>query len=576
MTQTMSCDAMPRCAAFVQSRWFVPLCLLLVAVGAVAWMRPLVTRPLLADEVAFAELARSFRAGIPPAQFDQPPLYLDVLGVTSTLFHWQGEQLRWIGVGCFWLQLILIYQMARSLHPRAGLLAAVLWVTHPMAMQGALILDIDNTVLAVCLSAWCLLLLRLPWPLRLRDSVALGLCWCLCLWAKGATPLMLPVALIGAGLTQGRWRVGLAAAWWTTVWGLLLFGAGMALYAWWNPVWPGQTILAKNGTQLLRALQVTCAAPVRELAIRLPRLLLWLNPVALILAVVIWRRWRTEDIMSARPQVHGLWWYVLLLGIGYWVVRGTHFGFAKYHYPMLPVLVALVSAGCVAAGFPTTRRHWLALIGGSLVVGLAYRSLVGDLFLVMGHLRTSFLAAPGETQALLRELAVRLVGAGMLALVVWGIVCWWMRGAPRTVQVLASLRMVLLGMHGATNVSQRTINHSTTYAYGLKFHEMRAVIARVSAAERARPASLWLGPGDVLHYADARQYPSTANYWESAARCERALQDARVAGVIVSPFANTHGTYTRVLRDPAVRHLLETQFVRDDIGDYTVWLRNAP
>lgn len=555
--------------------WRAALLLGLFAVAYVLWVHPLVGRPLLADEAGFAEGAGWRFFQVAPPRYHQPPLFRDLLEICSEEFHWRLAELRWIGVSCFLVQLLLVYLIAQRLQPRAGGLAAFLWLTHPMAIQGSLILDIDNTILAVILSAWCLLFLELRWPSRWRECALLGLLMGLGLWAKASTPLGLPVLVLFYGLTRRQPRAAVTAAIGVGVWGILVFAVVWVCYQTLRLEHPENLILRENLWGMTHALRGTSMLSVgRELVARLPRLFLWMNPVLVLMGGLAWWAGRRQRVAFPQDKSALCWWYVITLGVGYWLVRGPHYGFAKYHYPLLPILLALVSAVCVAAGYPTRRRHWWLVLGASAAVGAIAYWLIGDMFFTMGQLRTSFLVTPTETSALLHHLAAQLAGAALLMLAVWCAVRWRMRGAKHSAIALVTFLIVLLGMHGATNVRQRTTEYSTTYTYGRSLSDMRAMMVWLMAEDARAPRNFWLAPSDLLIPVRVRRYP-LATYWTDADVLARALRDPRVRGLILSPATNTQQTYHQVLPDPRVQAVLQQQFERFQQGEYTVWVRGV-
>lgn len=550
--------------------------LALTAVLAVAWLRPLVQRPVLGDEAGFAQNAAWLEyPDAVPWPFMQPPMFVDLLEVCASLFHWRLHQLHWVGVGCFVLLLCLVYGLAASLHPRAGPLAVLLWATHPMALQGALILDVDNTVLAVTLSAWCLVWLHTAWPLRARDELALGVVLALSLWAKCSTPLGLPVIVVLWGWARGQGRLALRSASRISLIAATVLLTALALYRRLHPAWTEQTILRHNMVQLHNAITMAGTDPVRELLTRLPRVLLWFNPFLVGLGGWLWvSRHRPQAASPRAAQARLLWWYVGLLALGYWVLRGPHYGFPKYHFPLLPVLLAVVSAACLERGFPTTRGHWVLVGGAAMASALVVHFLVGDLFRQLAAMRTAMIVDPAHVpwiQGQLVQMCAALVG---VALGVWVVLRRLMRGSSRVITLSAAALVLILGMHLDADWRQHTMAYSTTYTYGRPLDDMQRVIAWLRQQEQQAPHQFWLGPGDVLLYAQVRVYPSPAP-WDELEQLQHALQDARFRGLIISPTTHTRYTYQHVLVHPAVQQTLQTQFQRFTLGEYTMWIRRT-
>lgn len=553
-------------------RWKVVALLGALALGYLWWVRPLVSRPLMADEVHYAELAMKPRPAVAPLIL-HPPLYPDLLRASEALLGWRLETFRWLGVLCFLAQLGLVYAMAQRLQSRAGPLAALMWLTHPMAIQGSLILDVDNTLLAVWMSAWLLVWLESPWPLRSNDCLRLGLLLFLSLWTKLSTPWALLLALLGFSLQQRQLKAGIAAVAHIAAWGIGCFVISALLYQRADGM-SLAVVWQHNTSSVMQGLPGTSGPVGAELVNRLGRLSLWFNPGLLALAALIGAWLITRRVHLATPKSGLIWWYLLLVGVGYCVVRGTHFGFAKYHYPVLPTLIALVSAGCVALGFPTTKRHWWVIGGTGLVAALACRFVVGDvLYLVNYTLRMAFLAAPAQVPDLFRSIALRVAGWALLWALCWLAVRYTVHmGAA--LSLMMSLLILALSMNLATNVLQRTTAYSTTYCYGRSARDLRALADWLKQEHRRDPTASWVGPEDVFVRTQIRNYQEK-NFWEGPMPLLKALGDGRVRGVIVSPIYNSIGTYREILQDPDVEQALRLGFDAQQHGEYTVWLRRS-
>src|SRR3989338_9087938 len=108
---------------------------------------PLLGRPLLTDEVAMAQVAKSGSALLSPGPGGHPPLYIDTLRFISQFLGMRDNSLRIIGLLCFIFDLVLIYQLAKIIFKdkNTGILSCLIFALQPMAIQGSMILDIDNT-----------------------------------------------------------------------------------------------------------------------------------------------------------------------------------------------------------------------------------------------------------------------------------------------------------------------------------------------------------------------------------------------------------------------------------------------
>ncbi len=208
---------------------------------------PQLGRPLIYDEVDFARAASSLAdpdrgPGPGPLRYDRgyiadypaapdagqryqlalwhPPGYLLLLGLWQRAFPSGGDSsLRLFGALCGLGTLLLTAALGRLAGGRlagAGL-AALLWATSPFAIQSALLLDVDGTVLPLALALFAWLALRpgrepWTWP-ALSGAFALSLsCKLGPALALGALLTAWPAARRAVGGAAGGHRAGCAWA----------------------------------------------------------------------------------------------------------------------------------------------------------------------------------------------------------------------------------------------------------------------------------------------------------------------------------------------------------------------------
>src|SRR5439155_2113193 len=110
----------------------------------------------------------------------------------------------------------LVYLTGRALgtggpiaQEATGLLGAAFFLLSPLALQSALILDIDGTVLTFLLALLLFVLVRFPPERYPRALPALAGLFGLALWAKLTTPLGLLACLLLVRVLAGRFRQAL-------------------------------------------------------------------------------------------------------------------------------------------------------------------------------------------------------------------------------------------------------------------------------------------------------------------------------------------------------------------------------
>ena len=103
------------------------------------------------DEVGFAQdmthIAQGQWTGL---AIPHPPLYIWLAGMAERTFGFGLPAIRSVGAASFVATLLLVpltcYAFFKENVQRASLVAIAIYAIHPLALQGSLLLDIDNTI----------------------------------------------------------------------------------------------------------------------------------------------------------------------------------------------------------------------------------------------------------------------------------------------------------------------------------------------------------------------------------------------------------------------------------------------
>jgi hypothetical protein len=329
-------------------------------IGIVAF--GVLAQPLIEDEVEFAEIARSYIThGSPLAHvagnvepvLHHPQLYHLLLAIASLA---GGPQLggRLFGIACLLISAWLAARLSRKICsiPHVGQVAAAMVLLCPLCARGALLLDIDNTLLpTLCL--WFLLVAMSPsrhQKLILTGIFALGL------WTKLTTPFLLVIPL---WILWGshRWREVLLIP----AFGVILFMVSWAIFCWaqaLDPMSPIWHLITKATSSM--ALYV--GNPAAVLGKRLLQYILWLSPF---LVGLIFMPKIKPQVPRAASALVG---FVIAVFLCYWFVGGVAFGFPRYQLPAVIITMVLLAPGIIKGwqDLPTTAvGRWLFLIIGS-------------------------------------------------------------------------------------------------------------------------------------------------------------------------------------------------------------------
>jgi len=463
-----------------QSSWwrgFLLVAVILSVVGALWICR----QPLIEDEVEFAEIARSYGStGLPLAHVSgeiapvahHPQLYHLLLAVFSIAGgpEWGG---RLFGLLCLFGSALLAAELARQLwqESSAGEAAAIMVLLCPLCFRGALLLDIDNTVLPlVCLGFLAASMRDGAW--RNRAQVVLStVLFAAALWIKLVTPLFL---LIPLWIMWGRerWRDFLRVV----LGGVILFAVSWVAFCWakgLDSLDPLQHLLGKA----FDAFQPGLGNIAWELIKRLLRIVLWISPLLIGLLLARQSQPRSKRMLAALGS------FVIVNLSFYWIVGGDAFGFPRYQVPAASIIMILLAPALVAGWAVIGGSLWIkgALFVGSVVL---LRIVAGDvLFPIYTYPeRTSLGMVSGED--LLRSLlwmVVPVVAVGALIAVIWrhrwGSVRLW---------ISAICAMMLLPWWISQSLSMASASYNTGYLYGESGIKQAATLLTTFVPEEAQ------------------------------------------------------------------------------------------
>jgi len=553
----------------------------LVALGIwVVWVSVhLFPRPLVVDEVEFAI------QGLTPfgtwTLDAHPPLYIHTLW---GLVHGVGaspQMLRGLGLVLLILTALTTYRVAERLRRGAGVWALWILLTNPLALQGAFLLDIDNTLLPwwTIVSVWWAS--RLAWPLPPRARVAMGLWWAFGLWMKFTTPLVLPMALWAVYAVRGEGRRGLIDVGQVSAIGATAF---LAAWIWYSLVmhfsWT-VIFLGRSFEMVRRGIGDPGVNVLTELLGRAVRIGWWIGPFGLLLwgaaTIESCRRWR-------RLQHPEVWTVALLVGwsvlVGYWLIGGVIWSFAKYHCPLMPLLAALGGATVGRLTRDGRVPPWVfALIVG--VVGLWQILLVGDpLYVVNRSLRHALLFHPDAMTALVTTLAIRYAGF-CIVVVAAGCLLWISRRRFQMSRAaVAGLTLVLaaIGSGIGETLVQSAASYSTTYCYGRPWRTVYAIRAAALRLHAQQSEVRLMVPFDTIRLQlPVTEYQSVyVNEWTASLSRERflrTLRDPRTGFVVMDPDFSSVRTIQTLWGDPEVRAVLDDAYVPLALETARGWVR---
>jgi hypothetical protein len=390
--------------------------LLLAAVGAAAayFISARINEPLVADEPQFVDVAASLAAEARPMAYSgstynavvsHPLLYHSLLAAPVAFAGKAPWAARLVGALALFGAAALLWFAAREVTAErwAPALAVGLFLLHPLALQSALLVEIDTAVLPLFAAAFLFFLARRRFELGGRGWLAFGLLAGLSLMAKLTTTPLLLLAL--AAFYVVRWRprqlLYLAAA-------AAVAAAAFAAYYLPLGLLRGLPLAEPFAHSFARGLEAGALSwPL--LLKRGLRLGLWLGvPFAAAFFLTFAQRARRRFRDTPDAMLFALVAAAAVL-IFYLVVGGDGYGFVKYHAPMMP----LAAFALAVAWGPALAKEskWTLLFLGAAAFAF-YLLVVRDPLYwpyIAREAREVYLSPPGEVNK-----ALALTGAFVL------------------------------------------------------------------------------------------------------------------------------------------------------------------
>lgn len=497
---------------------------------------------------------------------EHPPLYVHLLALVMKLSGPGIRPARLMGVLLVLSACVPLFLLVRSLG--AGLAAFVaamlLFLSNPAVIQGSTIIGAADTgLLPPLLLFFCWAIVSFRGRPGLYGSAAGAALFCLCLWAKFTTSLVLPVFFLGWRATE-RDTAGFRRELLVFASGAVLFTLSWAVYCYFVV---GMAYF--TGPLAYPFPQITAGMPYGGLLQKLPRLIaefmrvaVWVSPFLLFAAAASF-----PDRGEKGRDGLGL----LLLGTAifliYTSIRGTGGGFPKYQYPALAFF-------CLAAGIRFSlelaalrARDFAALFLISAAAFIYYRFVIGDAVLHLQNLvRLASVKGGGaalrgtvfSSLAYFAPFAAALAAA--LRLARWG---------PARAFFLVSLSFAI-GYNISQNALQLAAGYSTTYAYGTSGAGEAAGFLRANT----RPTDPVIGAYETLYSAgNQRPLVMPEKAWNSPAGFLSYLAEVRPVAGVFGLGTNTAEQQAKVFESPEVRGALSTSYAEHVFGSYTVWLK---
>jgi len=537
---------------------------------------PFLNRPLVVDEVDFVQFARVPWSFADLGTGAHPPFYIDTLRFLSQVFDVSGANLRIVGIICFLLNLILIYKLSHEIFKdrKRGVLASLIFALHPLAIQGSMVLDIDNTVLTVFLTFACLYYARNIDNFSLRKGIFLILLLFSSLWAKLGTPFIFMGSLILFHILKGQGKrasqiffVSIAA----TLLFLLVWKIDSVIFG-----FPFSVAFQRGVSVITKGLQFSLLPVVKQITLRALRVTLWLGLYFVLLWTVSCFK-HVKDIMVKRLKLDFNFFLIIYsasIFLFYLLIGGTMFGFAKYQYPLLPILSIIIANAVLSLDLNIFKKNIIIYLCFGAAFAIISYIFSGDLLYQINYnLRQIAIFSPQELPDFYRDFARRII----LYFIpfVFGIFVIklsirkesWLR-----IFSFLAITFIILG-NFSSDIYLRGTQFFTSYCYGRDIGEFKRVSNLCKDIIKKDKNATIIAPKDVLENAGVEVFIGYHKLWNDKDKFLEIVKDRRVKAVIYTFSYNALYSYKEIFLDADVEKILKKHYSLLVIDTHDVWLR---
>ncbi len=539
---------------------------------------PLLGRPLLIDEISMAEFAQRHWSFANLGPGGHPPLYIDTLRLFSQFFGMHDNGLRIVGVLSFLFILVLIFQISKTIfkEKNTGILACLIFALHPMAIQGSMILDIDNTILTVLMLWAVYYFVKNNAVVNLKTGVFLTLLLLICLWAKLSTPLILMATLVLFCLLKKDLKKALRVL-------VISLGAILLFLLLWkiNSAIFNFSFLAalKRPSSLTqRGLGGVSFSAGLELFLRILRVSLWIGVYPLILClVIVYERFKKNLIAREGAQLSDFL-IIFALGIfsGYTLIGGLSFGFAKYQYPILPILSMLIANYLLSQGIKIYRKQLFIFgVAAALLILINNFILPDPIYQINYTLRKLSIFSAEQVAGFLKVFSLNLaLSLVLLILMVEAARRLSGRLGFASAFCLFSVIFILLG-NFCTDIYLRKAPFFTTYCYGRSIRDFQKAVSLCKDIASKDSSAKIIAPEDVLYASGIKVFKGYEQLWNNRDKFLELIEGGKVAAIIYGFTYNAVFSYRNIFLEAQVLQELKNKYRQKQLGEYTVWERKG-
>jgi len=533
------------------------------------------------DELHWLVAAKTYYANGMPLQYAStdkivafsPHLYLLTEIVAFSLFGEDEAVARAIGVVSGLISIIIVFIItkcfskgSRSNRIKWAALSSLLYGSIPAAIQGSVIIDIDNTLLIPAILALVGIFAKYHEGQRIGWAILMGLTLTTALWIRVTTPTVVALLLSLYAIISKkafRWKVISITA--------ILSGAILFMISW--KVYCNITEIPffEPFIYSLHAFQSKTGDlgnfSIFQILNNLISVILWLGifSSALFFLITIQKCVDTFSNFELRPDIIFLSSGAFLMG-SYILIGGSIFGFPKYLCPAIPLVC--ISVCLVLSQSKMNVSHAQSkLIIITVLVGFLIQILgTGDMLYVLRFTLRDCVSHMGALFTVLEHMIVRtgflLVSFGILLVI-------YMKSSPRR-----SVILLLILFSIGTNTGMALLQSSAEYHTGYNYGGVGTIKTAKYIREKVSLGSTVIAPSEIIYYLklpNSKHVPNTS--WTNVNQLKDWLRDRNTSGFVYSITTNTIDQVRTVSSDRIIQKLLCQYFDRAEIGSYVVWIR---
>lgn len=503
-----------------------------------------------------------------------PFLYQSLLILTGKIFGPELLKLRLIGLVCLVIDLYLIRKIANLLvdNQREGrvltFLAYLLFLLIPLTIDGALHIDIDNTVMTPLLLAFFVFFIRYEQAENKQTArhallMLMLVIMPLMLWSKLTTPLAVPAAVGLYYLIKKQIVKALALPIL-----LLIVGGGIFMVTWYlfcyyfnlPFLWVFERYVMLTSSTAGTSATSGFMYHIRQIAM----IAFWFNTTMVLLWLGCVFSVIRKSLLGKAIAAPLLFAVVLsvIAGMVYLFIGAISFGLAKYHFP-LTALIAIIIAYCT---YPLldklSIRTAVLSIPIILVVAIVYFFVEDPLYLLTRGLKLQAIENLSFQPVLIRLFIIFIFYLLPCVAGLFFVMKSKFRQASGILILLALAQMIGFNFHKSLS------DYHTAHGYG--YYGAAETYKKISSAK-----SVCFSEGMIIepygplptYRVDQAKYLNTSEKFK--AYIAKSQPDAVVFGAPFDMISQMQNVYVK----PEFHAFMQQSYKLDSIGDYYIYFK---